>query len=108
MDFSVGVFVTSLLFWATLGVRWLAKDPDSDTLGTDLEWMHDARLQIIASVGAGAVFNVANLLLVVGIQIAGLSIAFPIAFPAHFPIASSRAFPFAFHLILPSRRYRQS
>ena len=79
MDFSVGVFVTSLLFWATLGVRWLAKDPDSDTLGTDLEWMHDARLQIIASVGAGAVFNVANLLLVVGIQIAGLSIAFPIA-----------------------------
>ena len=79
MDFSVGVWLTSLLFWSTLGVRWLAADPDSDTLGTDLEWIHATRLKIMASVGAGAVFNVANLLLVVGIQIAGLSIAFPIA-----------------------------
>ena len=35
-------------------------------------------LKILSAAGAGAIFNVANLVLVVAIQIAGLSIAFPI------------------------------
>ena len=40
--------------------------------------LNTARYKIGSAIGAGAVFNVANLLLVVAIQIVGLSTAFPL------------------------------
>ena len=71
-DFAIGVFLCSLLFAITLGSRGSAGMPSLENLHS-----MDSRFVVIALV-SGAIFNFANILLVVGIDAAGMAIAFPI------------------------------
>jgi glucose uptake protein len=72
-DYAIGIFVISLILGLTMG-----------NTGTDASnfWTH-VRAADNSNIGyamiAGAIFNLANLLLVAGIDIAGLSIAFPVS-----------------------------
>ncbi|MGD0402148.1 MAG: hypothetical protein ABSB66_03050 [Candidatus Acidiferrales bacterium] len=72
-DYAVGIFVTSLIFAFTLGSS--RNDPSSF-----LNNVHAADASNIAwALLAGVIFNLANLLLVAGIDMAGLATAFPVA-----------------------------
>jgi len=72
-DYAVGIFVISLILAFTLGS--LHHDPTSF-----LANVHSADLRNIAyALIGGAIFNIANLLLVAGIDMAGLAVAFPVA-----------------------------
>eukprot|EP00035_Acanthoeca_spectabilis_P027151 m.465540 g.465540 ORF g.465540 m.465540 type:complete len:402 (+) comp24319_c0_seq1:197-1402(+) len=75
-DFSLGVFAAAAIAFATLGARKLYVEEAGKHYT-----LHDnmTLYRLLAAIGAGALFNVANLLLVVAIKIAGLSVAFPIA-----------------------------
>lgn len=71
-DYTIGILAASLLWGFTLGSAG----------GGDFSFLHnihhaDQRHIVFALLG-GAVFNVANLLLVAAIDIAGLAVAFPI------------------------------
>ena len=72
-DYAVGIFLTAIVFAFTLGSS--VPGPDSfvnNLLGADRSnWAH--------ALVAGIVFNLANLLLVAGIDMAGLAVAFPVA-----------------------------
>jgi len=72
-DYAVGVLVASLFFALTLGSHPL--DPSS-FLGN----LHSASISnmLYATLG-GFIFNIANVLLLAGIEIAGLAIAFPLS-----------------------------
>ena len=72
-DYAIGIFVVSLILAFTMGS--LSHD------GTDFlanVRAADTRNILYALIG-GAIFNVANLLLVAGIDMAGLAVAFPVA-----------------------------
>lgn len=71
-DYVVGIFLTSLLFAFTLG-----------TLGSEgRSFMDDLRQadspSLTAAFVGGVVFNLANILLIAAISVAGLSVAFPV------------------------------
>jgi glucose uptake protein len=72
-DYIVGVFLTCLLYALTLGST--NNGPDS--------FLHNVQSADPSNIGwallAGVIFNLANLLLVAAIDMAGLSIAFPVA-----------------------------
>src|ERR1700675_4810055 len=71
-DYVVGIIIASLLWGLTLG----------SVGGGQLSFLNNIRSadqsHILYALLAGAVFNVANLLLVAAIEIAGLAVAFPI------------------------------
>jgi len=72
-DYAIGIFVISLILALTMG-----------NTGTDASnFWTNVRAADNSNIGyamiAGAIFNLANLLLVAGIDIAGLSIAFPVS-----------------------------
>lgn len=71
-DFILGIILATLLWGFTLG----------STGGTGLAFLPDIRQadspHILYALAGGAVFNIANLLLVAAIDIAGLAVAFPI------------------------------
>jgi glucose uptake protein len=72
-DYGVGIFLISVILAFTMGST--ANDPSSF-----LNNVHAADGSNIVSVLiGGAVFNLANLLLVAGIDMAGLAIAFPVS-----------------------------
>src|SRR5438270_1160123 len=72
-DYAVGIFLISLIFAFTLG----STSHDSSSF---LNNVHTADTSNIISVMiGGAIFNLANLLLVAAIDMAGLAIAFPVA-----------------------------
>jgi len=78
IDYVTALFLTALLIWATLGGAELtagANEPDGDANAI-------SHYRVLSALAAGAVFNVANALLVVGINIAGLSVAFPMGIGA--------------------------
>ena len=58
------------MFWLTLGEARLDSGGDGHAID---------RWRVLASIGAGSIFNVANVLMVYGINLAGLSVAFPLA-----------------------------
>jgi len=62
-DYCVGVAVTGLLFFVTLGKAYLGSP------STAAEW---------TAVASGALFNLANVLLVAAIDAAGMAVAFPV------------------------------
>ena len=72
-DYAVGIFAISLVLAFTMGS--LHHDADS--------FLANVRSAAGANVGfaliGGAIFNVANLLLVAGIEMAGLAVAFPVS-----------------------------
>jgi glucose uptake protein len=72
-DYIFGVVLCALIFAFTLGSHGSAGEPFLDNLQTA-----DHSDLVMALVG-GAVFNIANLLLVAATDIAGLAVAFPLA-----------------------------
>jgi len=62
-DYSLGVLITGLLFFVTLGMSHLG-----DASG-HAEW---------TAIASGALFNLANVLLVAAIDAAGMAVAFPV------------------------------
>jgi glucose uptake protein len=72
-DYAWGILLISLLMGLTLG-RTVPSSPDS--FGTNLR-AADGHHLLLAFLG-GVVFNIANILLVAAIAIAGLAVAFPI------------------------------
>ncbi|HEX2776292.1 MAG TPA: hypothetical protein VHN10_06600 [Candidatus Acidoferrales bacterium] len=72
-DYAVGIFLTSLIFAFTMG----SSGNDSSSF---LNNVHAADASNIGWASlAGVIFNLANLLLVAGIDMAGLATAFPVA-----------------------------
>jgi len=72
-DYAVGIFLISLIFAFTLG-------SSSNDANSFLNNVHSADTSNIVSVMiGGAIFNLANLLLVAAIDMAGLAVAFPIS-----------------------------
>jgi glucose uptake protein len=72
-DYAVGIFAVSLILALTMGST--GQDPNSF-----LPNVHAADMDnIIWAMIGGAIFNLANLLLVAAIDMAGLSIAFPVS-----------------------------
>jgi glucose uptake protein len=72
-DYAVGIFLTSLIFAFTMG----SSGNDSSNF---LNNVHAADASNIGwALLAGVIFNLANLLLVAGIDMAGLATAFPVA-----------------------------
>ena len=72
-DYAIGIFVISLVFAFTLGST-------GDSGESFLVNIANAdRGNIVSAMIGGAIFNLANLLLVAGIDIAGLAVAFPVA-----------------------------
>jgi glucose uptake protein len=73
-DYAVGIFLISLIFALTLGST-SPNDPNSF-----LNNVHSADTSnIVSTMVGGAIFNLANLLLVAAIDMAGLAIAFPVS-----------------------------
>jgi glucose uptake protein len=72
-DYAVGIFLISLILALTMGST--SSDPDSF-----LRNVHSAdTTNIVSTMVGGAIFNLANLLLVAAIDMAGLAIAFPVS-----------------------------
>lgn len=72
-DYAIGIFLTSLVYAYTLG----SSGHDSSSFAYNV---HTADLANIGwALLAGAIFNLANLLLVAGIDLAGLATAFPVS-----------------------------
>ena len=72
-DYAIGIFVISLIFALTLG----SSDHNASSF---LNNVHSADTQnIVSTMVGGAIFNLANLLLVAAIDMAGLAIAFPVS-----------------------------
>ncbi len=71
-DYTLGIIILSLLFGFTLGSRGEAGQSFIPNL------VQAAPRAILLALLGGVIFNIANLLLVAAIDIAGMSIAFPI------------------------------
>ncbi|HKN60020.1 MAG TPA: hypothetical protein VJW93_02505 [Candidatus Acidoferrales bacterium] len=72
-DYAIGIFLTSLVYAYTLG----SSGHDASSFAYNV---HTADLSNVGwALLAGAIFNLANLLLVAGIDLAGLATAFPVS-----------------------------
>jgi glucose uptake protein len=78
-DYAFGVFLAALIAGVTFGS---AGDPPPDAVGVTFPLFDNLAVawntSIAYGVGAGIVFNIANMLLVAAIAVAGMSVAFPI------------------------------
>ncbi len=72
-DYSLGVLICAVVAAYTLG-SWL---PQELTFSDNL--LIASRRQMAYGVGAGIVFNLANMLLVAAIAVSGMAVAFPVA-----------------------------
>src|SRR3984957_5406489 len=71
-DYGIGLLLAALLWGLTVG----RAGTDGYSFPTDLR--HPDAGHVWLAIAGGAVFNVANLLLVAAIDIAGLAVAFPV------------------------------
>src|SRR5437763_16132082 len=72
-DYAVGIFVVSLIYALTLG----STGHDANSFLNNVRSADTSN--IISTIVGGAIFNLANLLLVAAIDMAGLAIAFPVS-----------------------------
>lgn len=72
-DYAIGIFLVSLLLAFTLGSTGDRGEPFLANVAVA------SGGNIVAALVGGAIFNVANLLLVAGIDLAGLAVAFPVS-----------------------------
>jgi glucose uptake protein len=72
-DYAVGIFAVSLLLAFTMG----SLDNSAASFLNNVRAADPAN--IVSALAGGAIFNVANLLLVAGIDMAGLAVAFPVS-----------------------------
>src|SRR5450432_2112503 len=72
-DYAIGIFLVSLVLAFTMG----STGNDANSF---LNNVHSAdHANIISTLVGGAIFNLANLLLVAAIDMAGLAVAFPVS-----------------------------
>jgi glucose uptake protein len=71
-DYAIGVFVFSLLFALTLGSTGSAGTPFLENL------RGASNSAVWTAISSGVLFNISNILLVVGIDAAGMAVAFPV------------------------------
>ena len=72
-DYAIGIFAVAIVWALTLGSSGGSGEPFlANVSAAD-------RSNILSAVAGGVIFNAANLLLVAGIEMAGLAIAFPVA-----------------------------
>jgi glucose uptake protein len=72
-DYAVGIFLVSVVFAFTLGST-------GNSANSFLNNIHSADASnIVSTMVGGAIFNLANLLLVAAIDMAGLAVAFPVS-----------------------------
>ena len=72
-DYAIGIFLISLILAFTMG----SSGHDSSSF---LNNVHSAdNSNIVSTLVGGAIFNLANLLLVAAIDMAGLAVAFPVS-----------------------------
>jgi len=72
-DYAIGIFVISLILGLTMG----SSGHDASSLINNI---HSASMSdLVLTMIGGAIFNLANLLLVAAIDMAGLAIAFPVS-----------------------------
>ena len=71
-DYTIGVLILTLLLGLTLGSNGAAGRPFLDDLG------QASHASIHSALVGGVIFNLANILLVAAIDIAGMSVAFPV------------------------------
>ena len=72
-DYAIGIFLSTLIYGHTMG----SITNDATSLVNNI---HSADVSnVVSTLIAGAVFNLANLLLVAAIDMAGLAIAFPVS-----------------------------
>src|SRR3954462_2481005 len=72
-DYAIGIFLISLILALTMG----SAGHDSSSF---LNNVHSAdNSNIVSTLVGGAIFNLANLLLVAAIDMAGLAVAFPVS-----------------------------
>ena len=71
-DYVVGLILASVLFGFTAGS--IPGGPDSFLWNL----RHMNEIQVLFALASGVVFNVANILLVASVEIAGMAVAFPI------------------------------
>lgn len=71
-DYAIGVFLFGLLFAATLGSFGTAGAPALENLRSSETTF------LLPALISGALFNLSNILLVVGIDAAGMTVAFPV------------------------------
>ena len=72
-DYAVGIFLVSLAFALTMG----STGHDASSFWNNVHSADNAN--IVSTMVGGAIFNLANLLLVAAIDMAGLAIAFPVS-----------------------------
>lgn len=73
-DYLVGIVLISLVLALTMG----SLDPGPEKFLTNVRRVADWS-NIVSALAAGFIFNIANLLLVAGIGMAGLAVAFPVS-----------------------------
>lgn len=71
-DYVVGILVGSLLWGFTLGSLYGGSSSFVANLH-DVDWTH-----VLYAIAGGVIFNIANLLLVAAIDVAGMAVAFPV------------------------------
>jgi glucose uptake protein len=71
-DYSIGVFALGLVMMVTLGLT------GDRGMGSFANLAQAAPEPVLKALLSGAVFNVSNILLVVAIDAAGMSVAFPV------------------------------
>src|SRR5258708_11448980 len=71
-DYIIGLFAGTLLLDLTLGSAGAVGSP----FVSDIQ--HASRTSIAYAIASGAVFNIAHLLLVAAIEVAGMAVAFPV------------------------------
>ena len=72
-DYAIGIFLISLILAFTMG----STGHDSSSFVSNIQSAD--RSNIVSTLIGGAIFNLANLLLVAAIDMAGLAIAFPVS-----------------------------
>ncbi|MFZ0860835.1 MAG: AcrB/AcrD/AcrF family protein [Candidatus Sulfotelmatobacter sp.] len=72
-DYAIGIFLISLILAFTMG----SSGHDSSSFVTNLQSADTSN--IVSTLVGGAIFNLANLLLVAAIDMAGLAVAFPVS-----------------------------
>ena len=83
-DYVIGVLLLSLLLGLTLGTHGTAGRPFLEDLG------QASHSSIYSALLGGAIFNLANILLVAAIDIAGMSVAFPVGIGIALVLGHSR------------------
>src|SRR3982751_2043644 len=74
-DYAIGIVLAALAWALTLGSLWPSTTGEPFLVNAAAA----DRGNIAAAVAGGFIFNIANLLLVAGIEMAGLAVAFPLS-----------------------------